>query len=424
MTERTTGEQRPVDEHADTKQTVDAWVETVTALWPGAEVELVRPGSADDLVRPGSAGGPARHGRELAFLPDARRPRLLLPSNRGAAAAALRRYSHDLSIPQRLSRGLTATALRTGIPQRTLRDRLRVTTGGQESVEDRLGELLGRPVVVSLGLGTARANRKPILHVLSASGRPVAFVKVGDTATARELVAQEAAALRYLAGRPMPGVAVPEVLHHGPWRGMTLLVLSPLPTSARGWRPRRSAPVAAMRALFAVAGLSGGPLAGSPFWHRIVTVPAQLTDSARAARLTTVIDRVGAAHGERALEFGAWHGDWTPWNMAWHRGTVQLWDWERFTREVPAGLDLLHYRLQEAMRHAPGEPYGAWPDGAVATLTEFGVTDGAAEATVELYFLELCCRYLLAAQGPIGAPLRSQADRLLNLLETKAGRSS
>ncbi|MBC6459065.1 phosphotransferase [Actinomadura sp. HBU206391] len=395
--------------------TADGWLETVEALWPGARV---------DVVSPGTRGAQATQ-REFAFLPDADRPRLLLPGSPRAAATALRRYSHDLTIPQRVSRSLTATAMRTGLPQRTLRDRLRVVEDGEGgSIEDRLGGLLGEAVVVSVGLGTARANRKPILHVLSPSGRPLAFVKVGDTETARDLITQEAAALEFLAGVPLERVAVPRVLHHGPWNGMTLLVLSPLPTSARGWRPRRNVPIEAMREVFAAAGVTSGPLADSGFLARLREVPSRVSDPEQAGRLDAVIERVGRAYGGQTLRFGAWHGDWTPWNMAWHRGKVQLWDWERFARDVPAGLDLLHCRLQEAMRSAGEQPYTSWPAGSVRTLTEVGVTGRDAAATLELYFVELCCRYLLAAQGPIGAPLRTQAERLLTLLQMNAGRSS
>jgi hypothetical protein len=406
----------------------NGWVETVAALWPGAQVDVVgEPGSGGVIPAAGAGVGPG-DAISLTFLPDAERPRLLLPGSPRAAAAALRRYSHDLTIPQRVSRSVTAIALRTGLPQRALRDRLRIVEGDGESVADHLSALLGRPVVVSVGLGTARANRKPILHVLTPSGRQVAFVKVGDTATARELIAREAAALGLLAGHPMSGVAVPRVLEHGPWNEMTLLVLSPLPTSARGWRPRRNAPVAAMRTVFEVAGTTTGPLAGSAFSTRIGGVPARLTDPERAGELAEVIDRVGRAYGGQTLEFGAWHGDWTPWNMAWHRGTVQLWDWERFERGVPSGLDLLHWHFQESLRRTDGEPYSSWPPGAVRTaaraLTGFGVTGRAAQATLELYLLELCCRYLLAAQGPIGGPLRAQADRLLALLHANAGKDA
>ncbi|NKZ08814.1 hypothetical protein HGB48_34500 [Actinomadura latina] len=385
----------------------------VEELWPDAAVEAVGPGR--------SAG--AR--RELAFLPDARHPRLLVPAGLPrATATALRRYSHDLGVKQRASRGLTAAAVRTGLPERTLRDRLRVTGGGP-SIEDRLAELLGRPVVVSVGLGSARANRKPILHVLSPRGEPVAFVKVGDTGTARGLLDGEAAALTYLnSALDRTRLHVPELLHHGTWRNLDLLVLEPLPTSALGWRPRGRAPVAEMRALFEVGGVERTPLRGSAFWDGMAASPAGILDERQRATFGEVVEGIGKAHGDLPLDFGAWHGDWTPWNMAWHRGVLRLWDWERFARGVPNGFDLLHYRLQEAMRAASGPPYATWPDGAAAMLEPLGPAGAAADATVRLYLLELCRRYLLAAQEPIGGPLRTDAERLLALLHTDLGRIS
>ncbi|MGI5167249.1 hypothetical protein ACQEU3_23160 [Spirillospora sp. CA-253888] len=393
---------------------MSAWVEAVRDLWPGAEVEAVTAAQA--------AGRAAGARRELAFLPNARSPRLLVPAGLpGAAATALRRYSHDLGVKQRASRGLTAAAVRTGLPERALRDRLLITGGG-ESVEDHLAGLLGRPVVVSLGLGTARANRKPILHVVSPEGEPVAFVKVGDTGTALSLIEGEAAALEYLGKRPPAGLAVPELLHHGMWRDLGLLVLSPLPTSATGWRPRGRAPVTEMRALFEVGGVRRAALRDSPFWEGMERAAGELADPGQAARFGEVVAGIGAAFGGQVLDFGSWHGDWTPWNMAWHRGRLQVWDWERFARGVPCGLDLLHYRLQEAMRTAPGPAYSAWPAGAPALLEPLGVTGAAAQATLRLYLLELGRRYLIAAQGPIGEPLRPQADRLLDLLHADLGR--
>lgn len=390
-----------------------AWVAAVEELWPGATVEATGPGQ--------SAG--AR--RELAFLPDARHPRLLVPAGLPrATATALRRYSHDLGVKQRVSRALTAAAVRTGLPERTLRDRLRITGGGP-SIEDRLAELLGRPVVVSVGLGSARANRKPILHVLSPRGEPVAFVKVGDTGTARGLLTGEAAALTYLDARlDRARLHVPQPLHHGTWRNLDLLVLEPLPTGALGWRPRGRAPVAEMRALFEVGGTERTPLRGSAFWDGMAASPAEVLDESRRATFGEVVEGIGKAHGDLPLDFGAWHGDWTPWNMAWHRGVLRLWDWERFARGVPNGFDLLHYRLQEAMRAASDPPYATWPDGAAAVLGPLGLTGAAADATARLYLLELCRRYLLAAQEPIGGPLRADADRLLDLLYTDLGRIS
>lgn len=380
------------------------WVETVADLWPGAEVSF-----------PGDASG--RADRELRFLPNAAAPRLLLPAGRpGVAAAALRRYSHDLTAKQRIARAAGAAVARTGLPGRTLRDRITVRGGGP-SVEDRLGEILGRDVVVVIGLGpAARANRKPILHALTPRGRAAAFVKVGDNAATRALIADEAAALEHLADRPLPGVEVPRVLHHGEWNGMTLLVLSPLPTSARGRRPREEAPVAAMRALAGVDGLARERLAGSAFWEAVRGTPAALGDPARADRLGAVIKEIEARHGALDLEFGAWHGDWTPWNMAWHRGVLRLWDWERFERRVPLGFDLVHYRLQERTRRPGPSPYARRPGDAPAVLAPLGLSAAAAEATLDLYLLALCCRYQRAGTGPRGEAVRAQADGLLAML--------
>ncbi len=376
---------------------MSAWADAVATLWPDAEVGT---GAA-----PGSV-------REFVFLPSAERPRLLLPAGLPAAAsAALRRYSHDLGARQRVTRVLTATAVRAGLADRALRDRLHVTGAG-ESVEDRLAEILGRPVVVSVGLGSARANRKPILHVLTPRGEPLAFVKVGDTGMARDLIAGEAAALGRLAGRTFRTLRVPEVLHHGDWRGLTLLVLTPLPTGALSLRSRRGAPVEAMRELTGEP--RRVPLAESTFWKRFLDVP--LEDPAQEKRFAGVVARVGAAYGGDEVGFGAWHGDWTPWNMAWHGGRVQLWDWERFDDDVPAGLDLLHYRLQT------GGGYTTWPGAEI--LAPLGQRGREAAVTVELYLLELARRYLTASQGPLGEPLRPQAASLLDLLHSTSGRPS
>jgi hypothetical protein len=328
-----------------------------------------------------------------------------------AAAGAMRRYSNDLGVRRRLARAVTVGAVRAGLGDRLLRDRLRVTGDG-ESIEDRLGELLGRRVVVSIGLGSERANRKPVLHALSPRGESLAFVKVGDTATARTLIDREAAALGELAGRALRRLRVPRVLHHGDWRGLGLLVLSALPTGA--FSLRRGVPVAAMAEL--TGDTRGAALATSRFWARFAGADrAPLADPEQERCFAEVVARVEEAYGEEELDFGAWHGDWTPWNMAWHRGLVHLWDWERFDPDVPAGLDLVHYRLQTS------RGYGSWPDASV--LEPLRRPGRTAAITVELYLLELTRRYLLAAQGPLGAPLRAQAADLLDLLYAHAGRT-
>ncbi|GAA3127995.1 hypothetical protein GCM10010466_18480 [Planomonospora alba] len=400
--------------------TESAWVEAVSRLWPEAEVS-----SAPRGRRAERAGGGAGSGaREFVYLPDARRARLLLPLGAPrAAGTALRRYSHDLGVKARLGRGLFSVAVRTGLPQRFLPDRMRVRPSrpGEESVERRLSEILGRPVVVSVSIGNARANRKPVLQAITPSGESLAFVKVGDTDVARELIRAEAAALTRLSGLHLPGIRVPEVIRHETWRGLELLVMSALPTGVRRWRPSGAVPVAAMSALSAATAASGA-LAGSSFLDRLRGVPEQVADPRTAARLADLADRVAERHGDLELRFGAWHGDWTPWNMAWRRDLVHLWDWERFAPAVPVGFDALHYTLQQVRPTTSWTADLVWSDGVLRTLEPFGVEGRAARATTALYLLELCARYVVAGQGSIGEPLRPQADALLDLLDRSRSR--
>jgi hypothetical protein len=117
------------------------------------------------------------------------------------------------------------------------------------------------------------------------------------------------------------------------------------------------------------------------------------------------------------LTYGAWHGDWTPWNMAWRRDVLHVWDWERFAPAVPVGFDALHYALQQTGPTTAWTPQRLWSDGVLGALEPFGPRGPQAATTLTLYLAELCARYLLASRASIGAPLLAQADALLDLLD-------
>ncbi|MFC7102118.1 hypothetical protein ACFQQB_17665 [Nonomuraea rubra] len=113
----------------------------------------------------------------------------------------------------------------------------------EDSIAAHLSEVFHRPVETVLHVRPAlRANRKPILEAHS-GGRRLAFVKIGDSARARALIDAEAAALRRLAGLSLDTVAAPSVLHHGDWRGLSVLALSPLPVPGPARRRRVPGPL-------------------------------------------------------------------------------------------------------------------------------------------------------------------------------------
>ena len=50
--------------------------------------------------------------------------------------------------------------------------------------------------------------------------------------------------------------------------------------------------------------------------------------------------------GNAIVPFGAWHGDFGPWNMSRSKAGLSIWDWERSASLVPLGFDVLHFGFQ------------------------------------------------------------------------------
>jgi len=153
-------------------------------LWPAedATVEPRRP-----------RGRPARV--EYLVVPDARRPRLLVPArSRTAASALVLRSGRRDTVAGRLATRALAAGLRTGAAPLLLPDRVRVrprpasADEAIEGIEEHLSRVLGADLVLGIQLGgPARANRKPVVQAARRTGEPVAFVKIGVDELTRRL---------------------------------------------------------------------------------------------------------------------------------------------------------------------------------------------------------------------------------------------
>jgi hypothetical protein len=359
---------------------------------------------------------------EYVIVPHARHPRLLVPAGRRAAAAAVTGFHPGRSARARLlSHGLAA-ALRTGTGQAILRDRLTVHDAA-DTLRSYLAGVMGRGLAIAVHIGPARANRKPVVQLIGPDGDTIGYAKMGVGGLTCDLVRSEDAALRLLSETRLSAVRVPRVRHRGQWRGAEILVLEPLPTR-RAARARGSLRSAAMLEVAAIGGLQRRALTGSPYLQDLRRGLAALAD--RGAPLARSLDRLTARAGGTVLAFGAWHGDWTQWNMAPYRGTLLAWDWERFATGVPVGFDALHFHLQEAIT-ARHEPPGQAVTGTflaapqiVQPFSSLGGTsyDGArgqraAKLTAALYLLQIARRYLEDRQDDAGAHLGRPAQWLL-----------
>ena len=377
--------------------------DVVALLWPApASAQVGRPQDR-------SAGTVS----EFVVVPGLERPRLLVPlGSRRAAATALRRYSEPGSRLARYRLEALALAMATGLGPKVMRDRVRIVADGPgalDSIETYLTAAIGRVVRLSLHIGPARANRKPVLQLLSDDGEVMGFVKVGVNDLTRRLVTAEAESLSYLASARPTLSQVPAVLHAGTWRGLEVLVQSPLPI----WEQRvPMAPgqlASAMLELAQVDGVRTERLVSSSFWTGLSAALGDLPDTLTAvAQLREAFSAVTDRAGQVEVPLGAWHGDWTPWNCASVAGRLLVWDWERFERGVPLGFDALHFDLQRAVVGRNADPRVAVA-GCIARagelLAPFGIGDEAARVVALSYLMALATRYLQDGQAQAGARL-------------------
>jgi hypothetical protein len=377
---------------------------------------LVWPAPADAALRRGGSAG-------YAVVPSAARPRLLVPTgSRRAAASAIRHSTEAVGLKARLRRQLLAAAFGAGIGPLAFRDRLVVDAPAPDGgLEALLADLLGRPALLSIHIGPARANRKPVLQLVGPRGEALGYAKLGVDPLTRALVDAEAAALARLADVPLGPVTVADALYHGRWAGHALLVQSALPVRLPRAAPTAAAAAehAAMLAVARCLGVTSAGYAGSPYAKRLAADVDALGGRPETGRLRAVLEAVERA--DPVVAFGSWHGDWNGGNSAaLADGRVLVWDWERFAAEVPIGYDALHRRLQTAVTRAGAQPL----DAARALLASSADTlapfdQPAAEPVAALYLVELAARYLRDRQAEAGARLGHVDAWLLPAIEER-----
>ncbi|MDS1269802.1 phosphotransferase [Lipingzhangella sp. LS1_29] len=390
------------------------WIQPASPPQLGAAAAVLWPDASVSEVETGATPRP----RAYVALPSLRQPRLLLPAgHRHAAARAVQLFSGRHCVDTRLRAGLVSAALNYG-GTGLLRGRLSVHAG----IERMLTQILGQELVLAVHLGPPRANRKPVLALLTPDGRPAGFGKLGVNGLTDRLVRAETAALRQLASADLPDVTVPRVLHAGMWNGHPLLVQEPLPVCSQTEVPNRGQ---LLRCVTQIAGMSGvkhRPLANSPYLAGLCERLSGLADLPETEALRSALARLPAV----SLAFGAWHGDLTRWNIASTPRRDFVWDWERLTEDVPVGFDALHFSLTEAVRGDARRGAMAWlRTGAsllnAPELARLGVCPEHTRVVMTLYLVELASRYLHDGQAQAGGRLGQLNTWLLPALSHLAG---
>jgi len=351
-------------------------------------------------------GEPAPVGFERAeaylALPRAANPRLLVPLGSPQAAATALARNHDATSKKaRLARAALGAGLRVGLTQRVA-DRVDVFVDPalspaerpQHLLTEHLREMFGRrDLEMAVILGVPRLNRKPVLQVLASDGTVVGYVKAAWNDLTAGLVRNEARVLADLAAALPASFVPPAFVAAGPWGDLELIAASALPNAARP-DPAQvfEPPMAVIAEIAGLWGRSTAPLADSPYW---AGVRERLAFQGGSELVERAVDWIERHHGHDTIAFGAWHGDFTPWNMARLGDTTYLWDWER-AASAPAGLDLLHFLFQSVCRfdhQTPADAVEICSERTPALLSALDVPPATEPALWLLYRLELLLRY-------------------------------
>jgi hypothetical protein len=392
-----------------------ALADAAALLWPAPARVQVRTG------RGGAGHEPLESSLTYALVPGAVDARLAVPLRpRAAAAAVARSQAAPGSTTAAVRNRLMAAAFRTGLAGALLPGRLIITQaeGAADGLDSALADLFDQAVRLGIRVGPPRANRKPVLQVVSPKGRLLAYAKLGTNPLTDRLVQAESAALERLAGVRLGEVRVPRVLHVGVWQGHPLLVQSPLPVGRAG-SPGGQRLVDAMVAVARTG--SGDPTepVRLPWWDRTCAALDALPRGPVADRLAAARDRLAAATAGRPVPSAAWHGDWNAGNCSVIPGAVLVWDWERYETGVPAGFDAVHLSLQSAISAGvdPAEAARRSLAASAALTAPFGVPAADAPAVAAVYLWGIGVRYAADDQVGAGAAVGRLGDWLLPVLE-------
>lgn len=375
---------------------------TVRALFPDAELSIGR-------------GDP--EAVNLRLVPHARRVHMLVPaSSPGAAGRAIERPTAKDSLRQVSRRRAVAVVLRTPALSRLMMPDVLQVTGPRDSLLGHLSDVVGERVQFSVAIGSKRANRKPVLSVFTESDDDVGFAKVGLTPLANHLIDHEASVLRSFEASQPKSFRPPRLLYHGAWRGSRVLLMETLRPHRR--QPSRtSPPLSAMVEICSRVPLTWQQTTSSAWWQAIEKDSAGLDESASAQHLAN-LEKFRARYGKVSLPMGYWHGDLGPWNMAWDGATPLVWDWERASAPVPAGLDALHYVCHPALRDVGNLSRARHALANTGTHTLQSLLDRLGmgpqrpdlRAVVATYLLTVATRFALDAGRPDGGEVRTLAE--------------
>jgi hypothetical protein len=195
--------------------------------------------------------------------------------------------------------------------------------------------------------GTHSPDRKVAVQIMDELGELKGFAKLTRNPRVSALMRHEAVMLRHAAGLKLEHAHVPKVLFTGEINDASVLV-----TDTLKQRKTRSSPHltdAHRRFLREIASRSACAVPAAEvardFRQRVHGVEGKL-DAKWRQRVRRALD-VLDARGSRPVVLSFSQGDFTPWNTFLVEGKLYVFDWEYARDAQVAGVDLVHFVLNQ-----------------------------------------------------------------------------
>ncbi len=275
----------------------------------------------------------------------------------------------------------------------------------EPTLRQHLSELTDVDARLASSCGPLRPNRKPVVRVLDDAGSLRSVAKVGwDDLTSRLVATEGAAIASFNEASTSTHIVTPKVLRHERWRGLELLVVSPLAIDAE--RAPEFSPAPTMQGLREIVSMhrtTADAVSACGFFERI------------HARLPQV--ELYNFASKTPIDIGGFHGDWSPWNtQPTQDGRLLVWDWERHATDVPVGLDLVHFLFQVERfidNRSAAQARPAVIRRATEMLPELDVSGDLADLLVDLYLFEAIARN---SEGALSSQLSTRRQGLVEAL--------
>jgi hypothetical protein len=226
----------------------------------------------------------------------------------------------------------------------------------------------------------------------------VAYAKVAWNTVTAANVAAEHRALVALAAEADPALSGPEPIAMLDHRGYPVLLTRPMPDALRRFDSARDALDPAIARL---VGRLAAPSAGEdPIGGRLRSRLRATTGNSLGligSEVAVLVDAIGSRAAQ--LPAGAWHGDWSPWNLGWVQQRLWAWDWEYCRTDVPIGLDVPHFAFQRRFigaREPLERAFAEARDTTAEPLARLGYSPVDRATIHAVHVAELAIRYLEA----------------------------